>query len=103
MLSGAHFHVFEKYKDAKAHAFATGIVTESDKDIYQEVFSALIEAAEQSISSGQFNQWFRVWSARFHRNGGMQGQRPVDLWACVINKESDVFLSNRNSGQVRLL
>jgi hypothetical protein len=54
MLSGAHFQIFEKYKDAKAHAFATGIVTEPDKDIYQGIFSALIEAAEKSISSVQF-------------------------------------------------
>jgi hypothetical protein len=91
MLSAANFQLFEKYKDAKDHAFSNDIVSEVDKDIYQATFTDLRNAAEQAIAKDQFAGLFRVWSARFSRDGGMQGQRPVDLWASVINEEADVF------------
>src|SRR5262245_58743071 len=88
MLSQAHFQLFEKYKDAGAHAFSTGIVSESDKDLYQELFISLINAAKQSIDTPPLAQKFGVLSTRFFRNGGVQGQRPVDLWASIINNDS---------------
>ena len=91
MLSQTHFSLFEKYKTAGTHAFSNGNVSEDDKDRYQESFSALLQSVSQSIAGGEFSQDFKSWSARFFRDGGMQGQRPVDLWASVINRDWDAF------------
>jgi hypothetical protein len=85
MLSLEHFQLFDKYQDAGDHAFSNDIVSETDKDLYQELFAALQEATEQSILNPPFATLFETWSAKFSRNGGMQGQRPVDLWSSVIN------------------
>ena len=88
MLSMAHFELFEKYKNSGAHAFSTGVVTDADKDLYQQIFEALEYSTEQSIQGPQFNQWYKTWSTKFGRNGGVQGHRPLDLWSSVINVES---------------
>ena len=76
MLSEAHFKVFQRYETAGAHAFSTGMVTDADKDIYQEIFVALRDAAEQSIASPPFSGHFKSWTVRFGRKGGVQGHRP---------------------------
>ena len=91
MLTGALIGIFEKYKNAGAHAFSSGAVIDQDKDIYQEIFSTLAESAERSIDTPHFKPWFEVSTARFSRSGGIQGQRPKDLWASVINIESKDF------------
>ena len=89
MLSGALFNVFEKYKSVTGHAFSAGLVTETDKDAYEEIFSSIRSAAQKAIQSGDFSRWFKSLSTRFSRSGGVQGQRPVDLWTSVINVESE--------------
>jgi hypothetical protein len=91
MLTGDQLSVFDRYKDAGGHAFSRGVVTEDDKDIYQQIFSSLREAAEASIEREDFAEWFDSWNARFGRDGGIQGQRPVDLWVSIINREPDAF------------
>ena len=60
MLTPEHFGLFDKYKDAGAHAFSNGVVTDDDKDKYQQLFGSLLDAAGQSISGAQFSQWFKV-------------------------------------------
>jgi hypothetical protein len=89
MLSAASFSVFKKYKNAKSHPFFSGEVTEDDKDVYQNIFETLIASANESIVSVALGGVFTVRSARFSRDGGVQGQRPIDLWASAINKESE--------------
>jgi|TARA_B100000315_G_scaffold46009_1_gene40828 hypothetical protein len=91
MFSGKELNVFEKYREAGAHAFSTGVVSDNDKDIYWNIHSSLCQAAEDAITTQKFDQWFEKWSTRFHRDSGVQGHRPVDLWASVLNRESDVF------------
>ena len=91
MLSKAHFELFEKYKDSGLHAFSTGVVTDADKDLYQEVFGSLQQATAQSITNAPLSEFYETWSTKFGRDGGVQGHRPVDLWSSVINVESEVF------------
>lgn len=91
MVTSADFAIFERYKNAGEHAFSNNIVTEEDKDRYQSVFEALLAAAHSAISVPPYSNFYRVWNSRFFRDGGVQGQRPVDLWAAVINVESEVL------------
>lgn len=91
MFSGLDLGVFDKYSEAGLHAFSSGVVSEDDKDAYWRIHDSLRQAAKSAIASEQNSQWFDQWSTRFGRDGGVQGQRPVDLWASVINRESDVF------------
>lgn len=91
MVTGADFSIFSRYKDAGEHAFSNNIVTGEDKDRYQSIFETLLAAATASISNKPYSDYYRVWNTRFFRDGGVQGQRPVDLWAAVINVESDVM------------
>lgn len=91
MLTEAHFKVFEKYKTAGGHAFSNGTVTEEDKDRYQDIFGSLRSAAEFAIEKSPHSQYFKILTCRFHRNGGIQGQRPVDLWVSVVNTDSGSF------------
>jgi hypothetical protein len=65
--------------------------TGSDKDVYQSIFSTLTDAARQSTAREPFANWFTTWHVRFGRDGGVQGHRPVDLWASIINREPDAF------------
>jgi hypothetical protein len=48
MLSESYFELFTKYKNSGAHAFSTGVVTDADKDLYQELFESLQDATGQS-------------------------------------------------------
>ena len=66
-------------------------MTETDKEVYQQVFEALQHATEQSILNAPVARWYETWSTKFGRNGGIQGHRPVDLWSSVINVEFEVF------------
>lgn len=91
MLSIAHFELFKKYANAGGHAFSAGLVTEPDKDLYQELFASLQQAPKQAIATAPFADVFETWSTKFSRNGGVQGHRPVDLWSSVINVESEIF------------
>lgn len=85
------FLVFDRYRSAEAHAFVRGIVSEEDKDRYFEVFQLLRSAVANAIARSPAPETLNDWSCRFHRNGGVQGQRPVDLWASIINTDSDAF------------
>ncbi|HEV7277082.1 MAG TPA: HNH endonuclease signature motif containing protein [Devosiaceae bacterium] len=78
--------VFDRYRNAPGHAFSTGVVTEEDKDAYNRVFSELTTAASSALDSGPLAAFCDTWNARFYRGGGVQGQRPVDLWASIINR-----------------
>jgi hypothetical protein len=91
MITTADFQVFEKYKDAGQHAFSNNLVSEEDKDTYQRLFDEIKLAAQSSISASPYSELFESWSVRFFREGGVQGHRPVDLWVCVINRESRIF------------
>lgn len=91
MIDAQSFSVFEKYKNAGQHAFSNEVVTRADKFLYQEIYSGLIGAAQAAISTGHYARQFRVWSVRFFQDGGVQGHRPVDLWVCIINQESEVL------------
>lgn len=91
MITSDQLAVFDRYKDAGAHAFSRGLVSDEDKDTYQSIFASLQEAAKASIESEQFAEWFDAWHARFSRDGGVQGQRPVDLWVSIINRPPDAF------------
>lgn len=86
MLTPEHFAVFGKYKDASAHAFSNDIVSPEDKDRYADIHTSLKDAAEFGVS---FDSGLKFWNSRFYRDGGVQGQRPKDLWSAIINKESD--------------
>ena len=33
----------------------------------------------------------RYWNSRFYRDGGVQGNRPKDLWSAIINEDSDLL------------
>ena len=85
MVASADFEIFAKYKNASGHAFSNNLVTEADKDKYQNIFGSLLGAANSAISQPPYSDYFKVWNTRFYRDGGVQGQRPVDLWAAVIN------------------
>lgn len=88
MLTAQHFEVFEKYKTAGAHAFSNNIVSLDDKQRYSEIHTSLISAAKFGSS---YDNGFEFWNSRFHMTGGVQGQRPKDLWSAIINKESEPF------------
>lgn len=85
------FLVFETYKDAEGHAFSKGIVSEDDKDSYNAIFGLLRDAVAGAIARSTDPNELKDWNCRFARNGGIQGQRPVDLWASIINQDSDAF------------
>ena len=89
MLTQVMFEVFGKYKSAPPHAFSTGFVSEKDKDYYHRIYETLRAAAKHAIRNPPFSEWFEVWGSRFSKQGGVQGQRPVDLWFSVINVESN--------------
>ena len=91
MISSDNFKVFERYEAVGQHAFSNEIVNEADKDLYQETFAALIDAANEAVKKSLYREVFKTWSVRFYRDGGVQGHRPVDLWVCIINAESEVF------------
>jgi hypothetical protein len=91
MINAESFSVFERYKDAGQHAFSNDVVTTADKALYQEIYSGLIGAAQAAISADPYARQFRVWSVRFFQDGGVQGHRPVDLWVCIINQESEIL------------
>ena len=85
------FLVFDTYKSAEGHAFSKGIVSEDDKDRYFRVFEYLRDAVAGAIQRTTAPETLDVWNCRFARKGGVQGQRPVDLWASIINRDSDAF------------
>lgn len=85
------FLVFETYKNSEGHAFSKGIVSEDDKDSYDRIFQHLREAVAGAIERTASPEKLDSWNSRFGRNGGIQGQRPVDLWASIINRDSDAF------------
>tara|TARA_R110002126_G_scaffold291159_1_gene450632 strand:+ start:660 stop:1079 length:420 start_codon:yes stop_codon:yes gene_type:complete len=84
------FSVFERYQDVKDHAFSNGIVTEVDRDSYDEIYNSLGSVIKKTIDS--HGGELEIRRSRFSRKGGVQGQRPLDLWASIINKNSDQFL-----------
>jgi hypothetical protein len=88
MLTPKHFEIFEKYKTAGAHAFSNDIVSLDDKQRYSDIHSSLISAAEFGTS---LDNGFKFWNSRFHKVGGVQGQRPKDLWSAIINENSELF------------
>lgn len=90
-LDATDFLVFEEYKTAGGHAFSKGLVPDDDKDRYDRVFQHLRDAVAGAVSRAPSSDDLAEWNCRFGRNGGVQGQRPVDLWASVINRESDAF------------
>lgn len=90
-ISAPDFLVFNRYEGAEAHAFVRGIVSEEDKDRYFEIFQLLRSSVANAMARSPSPDTLDDWSCRFHRNGGVQGQRPVDLWASIINKDSDAF------------
>jgi hypothetical protein len=85
------FLVFEKYRDAGGHAFSRGVVSEDDKDRYQRIFEHLCSSITGAIARSEDPSSLEAWNCRFGRNGGVQGQRPIDLWASIINIDSDAF------------
>lgn len=91
MVSSADFEVFAKYKNAGEHAFSNNVVTGPDKDKYQELFTALRDTAAKAVAQSTHPEYYKTWNTRFFRDGGVQGQRPIDLWAAVINVESEVL------------
>ena len=48
----------------------------------------LINAAKFGTS---LDNGFKFWNSRFHKSGGVQGQRPKDLWSAIINDDSELF------------
>lgn len=90
-LSREHFDLFQKYKQAKDHAFSRGIVTAEDKGLYFELYNALQRAAARAIADPSYADNFRLRLSRFSKSGGVQGQRPLDMWSAAINAESEIF------------
>ena len=88
MLTLEHFEIFSKYKDSGAHAFKKNIVSSMDKDRYADIHKSLKEAAEFGASLGRE---LSFWNSRFYRDGGVQGNRPKDLWSAIINADSDLL------------
>lgn len=85
------FLVFETYWDAGGHAFSKGVVTEDDKDRYDAVFQYLRDSVAAAIGRSTAPHELESWNCRFGRNGGIEGQRPLDLWTSIINHDSDAF------------
>jgi hypothetical protein len=90
-VAAEDFLVFETYRDAGGHAFAKGVVSEDDKDSYNAVFQHLRDAVSGAIARSPASDELDDWNCRFSRDGGIQGQRPIDLWASIINRDSDDF------------
>jgi len=90
MITGQNLTVFEKYRDAKGHAFVNGVVSEEDKDAYWLIYTELCGAFEKAISDANLSGLFELRKSRFARDGGVQGQRPRDLWAAAVNRNSKV-------------
>lgn len=91
MFIGDDLKVFSKYRDSGAHAFSNNIVSEEDKDRYANIHSSIIDTAHLVVDGFGKPDCYKVWGSRFGRDGGVQGQRPVDLWVSVINKGSEPF------------
>ena len=70
MVTGADFSIFARYKDAGEHAFSNNIVIAEDKGRYQNIFDALLAAANTSISNQPYSDYYRVWNTRFFRDAG---------------------------------
>lgn len=85
------FLVFDTYRNAGGHAFANGTVSDDDKDRYDAIFRHLREAVAGAIARATAPEELASWNCRFGRDGGIQGQRPLDLWASIINSDSDAF------------
>ena len=88
MISQEHFALFARYKDAPSHAFSNNHVTEADKDLYWQLYEWLIENVKDVAAS---RNGFGTFTSRLSRDGGVQGQRPKDLWASIINEGSEEF------------
>ena len=85
------FLVFETYRNAGGHAFSNGTVSDDDKDRYDAIFRHLRDAVAGAIARATAPDELDAWNCRFGRDGGIQGQRPLDLWASIINSDSDAF------------
>lgn len=90
-VNAQDFRVFEAYRNAPAHAFSNNIVSEADKDSYNAIFEHLRNSISRALNRSLAANEFEYWNCRFYRDGGIQGQRPVDLWVSIINKDSDAF------------
>jgi hypothetical protein len=91
VFSGSDFEVFERYRAAGQHAFSNNLVSDPDKDSYFRIHEALVDSAYRALEATGSSAKFDVWNVRFGRKGGVQGHRPVDLWASIINLESEPF------------
>lgn len=89
-VSASDFLVFEKYKNAGPHAFSNKLVSEADEDSYARIFEGLRASVHNVVSATEAGS-FDTWNCRFGREGGIQGQRPLDLWASIINAHSEAF------------
>lgn len=85
--------VFARHVDAKAHAFSKGLVSAEDKERYWRVFKGLGEIAENVLKALKLDDFF-LYSSRFSRDGGIQGQRPKDLWWSLCHNDSVAFGNN---------
>jgi hypothetical protein len=88
MITLDHLELFEKYKNAPAHAFSKGHVTDADRERYWELYQWLIEPTKRVSES---IEGFTTFTSRLSQDGGVQGQRPKDMWASIINENSDAF------------
>lgn len=91
MISASDLSVFDKYSDAGQHAFSNNVVSDADKDTYQKIYSELVSSADGALDLDGYRDHFESWSVRFGRDGGVQGHRPIDLWASVVNRRENSF------------
>ena len=89
MFRGDDLTIFERYRKAGSHAFSNNLVSEVDKDRYLEIHNSIKDVAQRAIDNSENPSEYKIKASRFYRDGGVQGQRPHDLWVSVINEESD--------------
>ncbi len=95
MKSSSSFYVFEKWKDAPAHAFGSktksSLVPAEDKNAYSQILKELQEAAifaKNYVLNGERLQTKQIkYSPKF----GSRGHRPVDLWVSLCDVAADAF------------
>ena len=95
MISAEDIALFEKFKDANAHAFGgkkkEADVSADEKNQYWRIYREIIEACESALTKHALGGKFFVKPQNYSQERGSRGHRPKDLWCAVRNRDSAAF------------
>ena len=95
MITNDKIKLFARNKSKALHAFGSAkypqTVTNSDKELYWEIYQELEDACKQAIINTGLSSDFYTKPKKYSKIGGVRAHRPLDLWCAIRNNNSEDF------------